>query len=78
MSGMDWRNNAGDRDGRVDSIEQHGNRVVVAFSWSERNGTRHDWAQVLQVSDGKIVSIQDYASPSRAGFTTKLRALVTA
>ncbi|HEX2426615.1 MAG TPA: hypothetical protein VHI53_01740 [Gaiellaceae bacterium] len=70
---MDWRRKAGDRDGRLDSVERCGNRVVVAFSWSERTGKRHEWAQVLQLKDGKIVAMQDYAKPSRAGLVTRVR-----
>jgi hypothetical protein len=64
---------AGDRDGRVDSVEQRGSRVVVAFSWSERNDERHDWAQVLELKDGKIIAMHDYAKPSRAALATRLR-----
>lgn len=63
---MDWRRKAGDHDGRVDSVEQRGNRVVVAFSWLDRSNKRHDWAQVVELKDGKIVSMQDYAKPSSA------------
>jgi hypothetical protein len=47
---------------------------VVAFSWSERNGKRHDWAQVLELRDGKIIAMQDYAKPARAALATRLRA----
>jgi hypothetical protein len=74
---MDWRRKAGDRDGRLDSVERHGNRVVVAFSWSERTGKRHEWAQVLQLKDGKIVAMQDYAKPSRAELVTRVRTALT-
>jgi hypothetical protein len=72
---MDWRRKAGDQDGRLDSVEQRGDRVVVAFSWSERNGKRHAWAQVLDLKDGKIVSIQDYARPSRAAVSARVRSV---
>jgi hypothetical protein len=70
---MDWRRTAGDHDGRVDSVEHRDNRVVVAFSWSDSTHTRHEWAQVLELTDGKIISIQDYAKPSRAALSTRLR-----
>ena len=74
---MEWRRNAGDHDGRLDSVEQRGNRVVVAFSWSDRSNKRHDWAQVLELMDDKIVSMQDYAKPSRAALVTRLRTVLT-
>jgi hypothetical protein len=74
---MEWRRKAGDRDGRLDSVERRGNRVVVAFSWSERNGKRYEWAQVLQLKDGKIVAMQDYAKPSRAGLVMRVRTALT-
>ena len=77
MSGMDWRKKAGDHDGRVDSVEHRDDRVVVAFSWSDRGGTRHKWAQVLELTDGKISSIQDYAKPSRAALVTRLRSALS-
>lgn len=70
---MEWRKKAGDHDGRLDSVEQRANRVVVAFSWSDSEDHRHDWAQVLDLRDGKVVAIQDYASPARAALTTRLR-----
>ena len=74
---MDWRRKAGDHDGRVDSVEQRGNRVVVAFSWSDRNNKRHDWAQALELRDDQIVSMQDYAKPSSAALLTRLRTVLT-
>jgi ketosteroid isomerase-like protein len=73
LSGIDWRRKAGDRDGRVDSVEQRGDRVIVAFSWADHEDNRHDWAQVLELRDGKIISMQDYAKPSRAALATRLR-----
>jgi hypothetical protein len=74
---MEWRRKAGDRDARLDSVEHRGSRVVVAFSWSEQSGRRHDWAQVLDLKDGKIIDIQDYAKPSRAALATRLRAAMS-
>jgi hypothetical protein len=74
---MDWRRKAGDHDGRVDSVDQRGNRFVVAFSWSDRGNKRHEWAQVVELKDGKIVSMQDYAKPSRAALVTRLRTVLT-
>jgi hypothetical protein len=74
---MDWRRKAGDDDGRVDSVEQRGNCVVVAFSWLDRSDKRHEWAQVLELSDDKIVSMQGYAKPSSAALMTLLRAVLT-
>ena len=69
---MEWRKKLGDHDGRLDSIEQRGNRVVVAFSWLDSSDTRHDRAQVLELKDGKVIDIQDYAKPSRAALATRL------
>ena len=74
---MDWRRKAGDRDGRLDSVEHRGSRVIVAFSWSERYGRRHEWAQMLHLKDGKIIAMQDYAKPSRAALAMRLRAALT-
>jgi len=74
---MDWRRKAGDHDGRVDSVEQRGNRVVVAFSWSDRGNKRHECAQVLELKDDKVVSMQDYAKLSSAALVTRLRTILT-
>jgi ketosteroid isomerase-like protein len=73
---MDWRRKAGDHEGQVDSVEHRGDRVVVAFSWSDRKNKRHEWAQVLELSDGKIIAMQDYAKPSRATLATRLRTIL--
>ncbi len=51
--------------------------MVVAFSWSDRSNKRHNWAQVLELMDDKIVSMQDYAKPSRAALVTRLRTVLT-
>jgi hypothetical protein len=74
---MEWRKKVGDHDARLDSVEQRGNRVVVAFSWSDSNEDRHDWAQVLELKDGTIISMQDYATPSKATLATRLRAALS-
>jgi hypothetical protein len=74
---MDWRRKAGDHDGRLDSVEQQGTSAVVAFSWSERNGKRHEWAQVLELTNGRIVAMQDYAKPSRSGLVMRVRTALT-
>jgi hypothetical protein len=65
---------AGDHAYRVDSVEQHGDRVVVAVSWADKAGDRHRWAQALRLRDGRIVDMQDYKSPARAAAVTRLRA----
>jgi ketosteroid isomerase-like protein len=65
----------GDRDRRIDSVEQQRDRVVVAVSWSDEHGERHRWAHALRLRDGRIVDIQDYASPARAVAATRLRAV---
>ena len=77
MSGIEWRRKVGDRDGRVDSVEHRGSRVVVAFSWSESNDKRRDWAQLLELKDGKIIAMQDYAKPSRAVLVTRVGAILS-
>lgn len=77
MSGMDWRKKAGDHDGHVDSVDHRDNHVVVAFSWSDSRDTRHEWAQVLEMADGRIISMQDYAKPSRAALATRLRSALS-
>jgi ketosteroid isomerase-like protein len=74
---MDWRRKAGDRDARLDSVTHRGDGVVVAFSWSEPNGKRHEWAQVLHLKDGKIIAMQDYAKASRAALGLRLRTALT-
>jgi hypothetical protein len=47
--------------------------VVVAFSWSDKDGQRHQWAQALRLKDGKIIDMQDYASPKSAFALMRLR-----
>jgi hypothetical protein len=61
----------------VDSVELRGSRAVIAFSWADRDGTRHDWAHALELRDGKIFAIKDYASPSSAALVTKLRTVLS-
>lgn len=43
------------------------------FSWSDSDGQRHQWAQVLRLKDGKIIDMQDYSSPKSALALTRLR-----
>ncbi len=74
MSTIDWRRKSGDHDASIDAVGQHGTRVVVAFSWADKDGQRHDWAHVLKLKNGKIVDMQDYANPTRAAAATRLRA----
>lgn len=57
---------AGDREYRLDAIRSRGNRVVVAFSWSDKDGHRHAWAHALRLRDGKIVDMEDFANPKSA------------
>ncbi|MFN2471322.1 MAG: hypothetical protein ABR583_10130 [Gaiellaceae bacterium] len=47
-------------------MREAGERVAVAYSWRSPDGSRVSWAQVLTLSDGKIVAMRDYASPARA------------
>jgi hypothetical protein len=46
---------------------------VVAFSWSDKDGVRHQWAQALQLKNGKIIDMQDFASPRSAIALMRLR-----
>jgi hypothetical protein len=63
----------GDRDYAVDSVQSRGDRVVVAFSWSDKEGRRHNWAQALRLSHGKIVDMQDFANPTSAAALMRIR-----
>jgi hypothetical protein len=60
----------GNRDRR------HGDRIVVVFSWSDKAGGRHGWAQALRLKDGRIVDVRDYRSPTKAVAATRVRAVV--
>jgi hypothetical protein len=57
----------------LESVESRGHRVVVAFSWANNEGQRHNWAQALRLKDGKIIDMQDFASPARAVTLMRLR-----
>lgn len=70
---MTARRKLGDRDYTVDSVHSHRDRVVVAFSWSDKGGRRHHWAQALRLRDGKVVDMQDFASPRPAVALMRLR-----
>jgi hypothetical protein len=72
--GIRFHRKHGSRDYRLDRVEQRGDRVVVAFSWADRDGRRHDLAQALTLKQGKIFAIQDYASPMRAFAVLRVRA----
>jgi hypothetical protein len=50
-----------------------GSRVVASLSWQGEDGERHRWAQALVVRRGKIVDLQDYASPARAMAWSRVR-----
>jgi hypothetical protein len=67
----------GARDYTLDSVESRGDRVVVSFSWADKEGRRRKWAQALLLKDGKIVDMQDFASPGRAVSLMRLRAALT-
>lgn len=79
---MEWRgrrrlSHGSGSDHRPDTtpIEHHDGRLVVAFSWSDRGGTRHEGAQVLELTDSRITAMQDYAKLSSAALAARLRAL---
>jgi hypothetical protein len=58
-------------------VQQHGDRIVVSFSWADELGRRHRWAQTLQIRNGLIVDMQDYRSPQhgrcRGPLTRRIR-----
>jgi hypothetical protein len=70
-----WRRLGGDHDARIDAVEQHGTRVSSSSPEPTKEGQRHNWAHVLKLQNGKIIDIQDYASPTRAAASTRLRAV---
>lgn len=47
-------------------MEQRDGRLAVVFSWAERSGKRHEWAQLLRLREGMIVEMEDYANGTRA------------
>lgn len=49
---------------------------MIAFSWADRANSRHDWTHVLELREGKIFAIKDYANPGRAALATRLRAVL--
>ena len=65
-STIEWRDRQGDHDLRVDRLERRDDRVAVAISWAERDGTRHEWAHLLRLRDGMIIDMEDYRSGERA------------
>jgi len=56
----------GARDYSLDSVQSRRNRVVVAFSWADKEGRRYGLAQVLRFRHGKIIDMQDFAHPNSA------------
>ncbi len=63
---IEWRDRAGDHNLRVERLEQRNSRVAVVISWADRDGTRHEWAQLVRLRDGLIIDMQDYANGDRA------------
>ncbi len=51
---------------RIDRVEQRNDRFAIVISWAERDGTRHEWAQLLRLRDGMIIDMEDYRSGERA------------
>jgi hypothetical protein len=70
---MSKRRLLGARDFALESVESRGDRVVVAISWAGGDGRRHKWAQSLRLKNGKIIDMQDFASPGRAVALMRLR-----
>jgi len=56
----------GARDYHLDSVQSRRSRVVVAFSWADKEGRRYGLAQVLRLRHGKIIDMQDFAHPNTA------------
>lgn len=65
-SGIEFHRRQGAADWQLEDVRERGDRVAVAYSWGAPDGSRASWAQVLRLSDGKIVGMRDYASPARA------------
>lgn len=65
-SGIESHRRQGAGDWQLEDVHGTGDRVAVAYSWRLPDGTRTRWAQVLTLSDAKIVGMRDYASRARA------------
>ena len=65
-SGIEFHRRQGAADWQLEDVRGNQGRVAVAYSWRAPDGLRARWAQVLTLKDGKIVGMQDYASPARA------------
>jgi hypothetical protein len=63
----------GARDYCLDFVQSRRNRVVVAFSWADKQGQRHRLVQGLRLRQGKIIDIQDFAGPKSAAALMGLR-----
>jgi hypothetical protein len=63
----------GARDYSLDVLQSRRNRVVVAFSWVDRNGRRRELAQGLRLAHGKIIGMQDFGRPRSAVTLMRLR-----
>lgn len=65
-SGIESHRRQGAADWQLEEVRGRGDRVAVAYSWRSPDRPRARWAQVLTLSDGKIVHMRDYARPARA------------
>jgi hypothetical protein len=63
----------GARDYSLDSVKARGDRVVIAYSWSSKEGRRHRWAQTLRLKHGKIIESKAFATPRSAAALMRLR-----
>lgn len=63
---LGWNRRRGDPAFRVDAIDQTGERIAVAFSWSEHDGERRDFGQLLTLDQGRIRTMRDYRSGAEA------------
>ena len=57
---------AGDRDFHLDDVRQKDDKVRVTYSWSDAEGRRLAWGQVLRLRDGMIVDMEDSRRGSAA------------
>lgn len=57
--GIESHPRQGPSDWQLEDVRGTDDRVAVAFSWRTADGSRTNWAQVLNLERGKIVAMQD-------------------
>ena len=63
----------GASDYSLDLVQSRRNRVVVSFSWADKDGQRRGLVQGLRLKHGKIIDIRDFASPKSAAARMRVR-----